>query len=459
MTTVATSRALIDLFRCPAAFAMVRPQAGLSSEAGFFRFGEDVIGWGRTTEEARSPEPTGACEDILPRARAEAGALVLPFDLDEVAENLRWERYVAPSQGLDRSLFHRALRQGYYVLRPLLGVAVRKHLQRAYLRSWQSIPFPRWPVDTTVEALLSRALQLTLREQGLDRAPFIWFWPDGRRAAVMMTHDVETATGRDFAPRLMDVNDHFGLKSAFHVIPEERYEVSDAFLDTLRERGFEINVHGLNHDGRLFTYYSLFTSRAARINAYLRRFGARGFRSPVMYRNLDWIHHLDVEYDMSVPNVAHLDPQRGGCCTVFPYFVGGILELPLTTSQDYSLFNIMKDYSIDLWRQQIGMIVERSGLVSFNCHPDYLASAREMAVYQSLLAHLSEMREREQLWFALPGEINDWWRRRAAMRLVPDGGDWRIEGDGHERARLAYAILEGDRLVFQTRSGAPMGAI
>ncbi|MBE7558941.1 GNAT family N-acetyltransferase [bacterium] len=52
MTTVATSRALIDLFRCPAAFAMVRPQAGLSSEAGFFRFGEDVIGWGRTTEGA-----------------------------------------------------------------------------------------------------------------------------------------------------------------------------------------------------------------------------------------------------------------------------------------------------------------------------------------------------------------------------------------------------------------------
>ena len=66
-----------------------------------------------------------------------------------------------------------------------------------------------------------------------------------------------------------------------------------------------------------------------------------------------WYDDLKFSYDMSVPNVAHLDPQRGGCCTVMPYFLGDILEIPVTTVQDYTLFSILDDYSIDLWKRQI----------------------------------------------------------------------------------------------------------
>ncbi len=80
-----------------------------------------------------------------------------------------------------------------------------------------------------------------------------------------------------------------------------------------------------------------------------------------MYRDQEWFDALEFSYDMSVPNVAHLEPQRGGCCTVMPYFVGDILELPLTTIQDYSLFHILGDYSIDLWKEQIDLILRRTG--------------------------------------------------------------------------------------------------
>jgi hypothetical protein len=31
---------------------------------------------------------------------------------------------------------------------------------------------------------------------------------------------------------------------------------------------------------------------------------------------------------------------------------------------------------------------------------------------------------------------------------VPDGDRWRIEGEGKERARLAFALLVGDSLEF-----------
>ena len=37
------------------------------------------------------------------------------------------------------------------------------------------------------------------------------------------------------------------------------------------------------------------------------------------------------------------------------------------------------------------------------------------------------------------------------MKLVPDGKEWKIEGPGSERARVAYARVEGDRLVYEFR--------
>jgi hypothetical protein len=54
---------------------------------------------------------------------------------------------------------------------------------------------------------------------------------------------------------------------------------------------------------------------------------------------------LNDSFDMSIPNVARLDPQRGGCCTVLPFFIGDIVELPVTTTEGYSLFHILGDYS------------------------------------------------------------------------------------------------------------------
>src|SRR6202030_632200 len=113
----------------------------------------------------------------------------------------------------------------------------------------------------------------------------------------------------------------------------------------IRKRGFELNVHDLNHDGSLFENQTQFLHQASQINEHIRAFQSLGFRSGAMYRNQEWFREFDILYDMSVPNVAHLEPQHGGCCTVMPYQIGEILELPLTMTQDYSLFHILGDYS------------------------------------------------------------------------------------------------------------------
>jgi hypothetical protein len=333
-----------------------------------------------------------------------------------------------------------------------LPVALRKHMQRYALRGWRDIPFPRWPVDTTVEDLEEAAWAELLRITGADRLPFIWYWPEGRRMGAILTHDVETAAGRDFCGGLMGMEAEFGLVSSFEVVPEQRYEVPGAFLQSIRDGGCEIAVHGLNHDGHLFDTETEFRARAEKINRYIHDWGARGFRSPVMYRRQEWLHHLDIAYDMSVPNSARLDPQGGGCCTVRPYFVGDVLELPLTTIQDYSLLAVLNDPTPAIWWSQLEILEERGGLASFIVHPDYMLESRGQALYRTLLARLAELRDAGRLWTALPGEMNDWWRLRDAMKLVDDGGRFTITGEGAEKARIAWAVRETDGVRFEVES-------
>src|SRR5262249_33587459 len=217
-------------------------------------------------------------------------------------------------------------------------------------------------------------------------------------------------------------------------------------------RGFEVNVQDLNHDGRLFNSRVEFLKRAHRINQYTREFRAKGFRAGVLYRKADWYDAFEFSYDMSIPNNAHLDPQRGGCCTVMPYFIGNILELPVTTTQDYTLANVLRERSIELWKKQIALILEKNGLCSFIVHPDYVKRHEIMQLYKELLNYLRELQVTAGVWVALPAEVNRWWRQRNDMLLVVKRGKSSIEGKGAERAVLAHAKNVGGKVVYEVEA-------
>jgi hypothetical protein len=427
----------------------VKVAESLCPVPGYFRLGDTTI-FGRSTAGAAARLCPERLPDASPHLATHGSSLLAPFDPAEILDNLRYERYVTDDYpGRRRVLSSNPIRRMYYRVRPLLPIAARRHLQRFFLRDWRTLAFPSWPVDTTVEQLQERLLIEAMKARRLDTVPFIWFWPDGASMCVMLTHDVETSGGAAYLPALMDIDDAFGFKAAFQLIPGERYPVSSALRNRIRARGFEVNVHDLTHEGNLFDGRREFLDRARSINRHIREFGAAGFRAGRMYRNLDWYEALEIEYDMSVPNVAHLEPQRGGCCTVFPYFVGNVLELPLTTSQDYSVFFLLGDRSIDLWRKQISIIAGRHGLASFIVHPDYIRNDRRLASYKQLLAHLSDLRAGRNVWSALPGEVNRWWRERSRMALAQEDGKWVVRGAGSERARVAYARISGDRLLYK----------
>ena len=447
-------QAVRDRYRCSEEFVDFRLSGELSLDSGYFQFGPGTTCYGRSFNGSHQAQLSSPLCDTLPSVLFDGTQLVLPFNPNEVLDNLRLERY--PSVQLGG--YENALKSIYYWFRPFTNRSLRKYIQKLRAANWQMKRFPQWPVDTTVENICENLLQLSLRANGVDRIPFIWFWPDGARGCVSMTHDVETVAGRDFCAQLMDIDDAHGIKASFQIIPEGRYAVTPEFLGRMRDRGFEVCVQDLNHDGRLFDEREEYLRRVALINRYGREYGAKGYRSAVLYRKPEWYKDLDFSFDMSFPNVAHLDPQRGGCCTVMPYFIGDVLELPLTTIQDYTLFHVLNEQSIDLWKTQVEIILAKNGLATFIVHPDYIIEPETQAIYKDLLVMLSELRGREALWFALPREIDSWWRARSRMSIVKDGETRRIVGEGAERAVLAFAKVVDGKLIYEL-ADTPQGEL
>jgi hypothetical protein len=432
-------------FRCPAPLFDFTVDGPSSRAPGFFGLG-DIVCYGRSSKGVLSDDPGRDLCDLSGQVRINGGNALLPFDPEELIQNLREERYVTSCARYGHN--GGVIRDLYYMFRPWMPLAFRKYIQRIYLRGWDELPFPKWPVDRTADRLLQEFMVVALKSKGLESIPFIWFWPDGANACAIMTHDVEATPGKEFCSQLMDLDDSFGIPASFQIIPEERYSVEPEFLDEIRRRGFEVNVQDLNHDGKLFMDKVEFERRVKDINRHGREYQAVGFRSAILYRRQEWFNLLEFAYDMSVPNVGHLDPQRGGCCTVMPYFVGGLLELPVTTTQDHSLFNVLHDFTMTLWEQQTQQILKHHGLMSFIVHPDYILGSKAQRAYKSLLSLLARLRRDSDVWIALPREVNRWWRQRDRMVLTCKGEEWSIEGEGSERARIAFASLQGEQLVY-----------
>jgi hypothetical protein len=441
------NRTFLEYYRCPDRYADFRlpddvTNGGVSGEC---RLAADLMRCGVL--------PSGLCDTtadngvtaVCSGVSVSESTGIPQLDLNDVVTHIRQERYVKRTE---KSFLKNLIQGAYYLARPCLPVSVRRHLQRAWLNGWDRIPFPTWPVDCTVDKVFEKMMGLSLQANGGIPVPFIWFWPEGKSSCAIMTHDVETAAGLEFCKTLMDLDDSFAIKSSFQIIPENRYAVVPDLLEQMRNRGFEINVHDLRHDGHLFRELTIFQAQAEKINNYAREFGSKGFRSGALYRRPEWYGAFRFSYDMSVPNVGHLEAQGGGCCTVMPFYIDDILELPVTTTQDYSLLNILGSHSIDLWRQQIDTIRQQHGLISFIVHPDYLNTASARGTYQDLLRHLSNLRLEANVWIPTPGEVDSWWRKRNQMKLVHDGSNWRIEGEDACRAKIAYASLCRESVVY-----------
>ncbi|CAD7766603.1 MAG: hypothetical protein DNFNHJIP_00001 [Candidatus Argoarchaeum ethanivorans] len=216
----------------------------------------------------------------------------------------------------------------------------------------------------------------------------------------------------------MNLEKKLGFRSSFNFVPE-RYAVSQKLRDEIISSGFGICVHGLKHDGKLFSSERTFQERARRINHYLKEWGVKGFTSPSMHRNLSWMHALNIEYDTSTFDTDPFEPQPEGIGTVYPFWVNGksdmdgFVELPYTLPQDFTLFILMREQGIDVWKEKLAWIAEKGGMALLNTHPDYMSfNGRNVSeqtypseYYENFLRHV-EIRYEGQFWQALPREVS-----------------------------------------------------
>ena len=256
-------------------------------------------------------------------------------------------------------------------------------------------------------------------------------WPGQKRFALVLTHDVESGHGQRMCQRLMSLEEKLGFRSSFNFVPE-RYHVSPELRAHLTEHGFEVGVHGLKHDGKLFSSRKIFQERAVRINEYLRDWNAVGFRSPAMHHNLEWIHDLNIEYDLSTFDTDPFEPQSEGVSTIFPFWVRGAgvqegyVELPYTLPQDFTLFILMKERNIEIWKQKLDWIAEKGGMVLANTHPDYMSfdgkwlGLEEYPVenYAELLRYIRTKYE-GQYWHALPKDLASYFKTTHSGMKTP----------------------------------------
>ena len=89
----------------------------------------------------------------------------------------------------------------------------------------------------------------------------------------------------------------------------------------------------------------------------------------------------------------------------------GSVEMPYTLVQDFTLFILMREKDIKIWKEKIGWIADNGGMVLVNVHPDYinfdnnqLLEEFPISYYEELLRHIKSGYE-GRYWNDLPKNV------------------------------------------------------
>jgi len=301
----------------------------------------------------------------------------------------------------------------FYTIKPLIPRRLQIFLRRKIVSYKRKKYRHIWPIDSIA-----------------GKPPDGWQgWPGSKKFALVLSHDVDTQKGHDKCYQLMDIEESLGFRSCFNIVPE-KYRISRSLIYDLKNRGFEVGVHGLNHDGKLFFSQKIFNQGANRINHYLQKWGSTNFTSPSMLCNLNWMHALKITHSTSTFDTDPFEPQQNPVRRIFPLWKknnvaspGGLskgyVELPYTLPQDFTLFILMKEKNIHIWKKKLDWIAQKGGMALFISHPDYMNFNEQkngneeysIELYKKFLEYIKS-KYKDQYWHVLPKEIANFWKQR-----------------------------------------------
>ncbi len=310
--------------------------------------------------------------------------------LNSFIENKLTENFFEPKFSVKKKLY-------YTFVRPFIPLYLRQKIQNSY---GKKIKYnDNFIDDSLIHHLFENGFKTLMNE---------FKYKSDNNSVVILTHDVEDYDGFKFIPRVIELEEKYGFKSSWNIVPY-KYKIDDGIIRTIKEAGHEIGIHGYNHDGRLYYSEKIFNERAKYINEALKKYDAVGFRSPMVHRNLKWLQKLNILYDASCFDYDPFQPFPGGTGAIWPFIAGKFVELPYTLPQDHTLFYVLKVKDISIWKNKIDWLIKNKGMVLVLTHPDYLIEKRHFQKYEELLIYLKSI---ESAWFCLPKELATWWKNK-----------------------------------------------
>jgi peptidoglycan/xylan/chitin deacetylase (PgdA/CDA1 family) len=285
----------------------------------------------------------------------------------------------------------------YSLIRPIIPISIRQQLQKRY---HSQVKFN--------DNFIFNNLVNYLKENFNFNELVINLYPNNCPSAVILTHDVEEQHGFNYIPKVLELEEKYKFKSAWNIVPY-KYKIDEGIIRLIQDSGHEIGIHGYNHDGKLYYSEKIFTYRAKFINEAIKKYNAVGFRSPQVHRNLQWLQKLDIKYDASCFDYDPFQPFPGGTGSIWPFIVGKFVELPYTLPQDHTLFYVLKQKNIDIWKNKIDWLIKNNGMILTLTHPDYLIDKKHLKLYEELLDYLKKL---GNTWNCLPKDMSHWWKNK-----------------------------------------------
>jgi len=343
------------------------------------------------------------------------------FDVDETIEFIQQEKYLKRRSpfyfklGLSPDTFPAAARR---------IVLSSFRFSRTCLQNFLSRPpFPAPFKDLSVDLWRFLLREIIRRAAGSRFQPFP-LWPEGKRYAVVLTHDVDSEWGFKNPTGIeafREAEESKGLRSAWLIVSRHESVGRPTLLELL-DSGHEIGFHSTYHDHRIAYLCEVEIERQlALAGRFLAEFNCVGFRSPGFHRSESLFRLLDpiIQYDMtlhdSYEDLTSPTPLFEGCSTCFPYRIQetNILEIPTTLTEDITLEmrGISPSGAFECQRNLLAEIRKRQGVANLLTHPEPHLSARP-EWFHSYDLLLREIAQDRSAWVALPRELCRWWNDR-----------------------------------------------
>jgi peptidoglycan-N-acetylglucosamine deacetylase len=261
-------------------------------------------------------------------------------------------------------------------------------------------------------------------------------WPDGYRAAVSITFDVDAESGwvsdsenkrrlslmsmgafgrRVGVPRILDLLNRHNIRSQFFV-PGFTAEIDPKLVELIDKEGHKLGCHGYYHertDGLTIDQEDTILARSKAILHDITGTVPVGYRAPVWEitpQTLSLLEKHGFAYDSSLMGLD------------VPYAVKtgsrSILELPVTwLLDDWEQFAYSAEPQVGavieepekvlrMWKAEFDALYAEGRYFMLTMHPEIIGRASRIAMLDALISHI---KQHDDVWFCTPHDLYTAW--------------------------------------------------